>query len=626
MRFNCEIEAIWSENGLKINHKNYHTVYAVPYDMPIVGYKSDLPATLRLWSARAVNRLDLSFFNRGDYVHAMEERELAEVISKVLYPENNHEQGKQLRLKQFYFLASATVQSMVKYHKEHFGDLHTLPEKAAVQINDTHPTLAIPELMRILMDEEGFSWEESFDIARRTFNYTNHTIMAEALETWSSSMLRELLPRIYKIIESINEKFCAEMWKLFPGDFEKISEMSIMAYNEIRMANLCIAVCGNVNGVSQLHADILKNKTFRDFYTAMPDKFSGITNGITQRRWLAVANPRLCALLKETIGDGFLKDYTEFSKLKDYINDGAFLEKFALVKRQNKDSFASYIKRMQGTVIDPDSVIDVQAKRLHEYKRQLLKVLHILHLYDKVMRGEDIGNRKYTFVFAAKAAPGYAKAKNIIRLINAVSELIEKEPKAREKIQVVFLENYGVTAAEWLIPAADVSEQLSTAGREASGTGNMKFMLNGAVTIGTMDGANVEIFERVGAQNIYIFGARVEDINYMEACRGYKPGEYFERDERLRRVISMLTDGTLPVSERQFSDIYHSLLFATHEPADKYYVLHDFDSYDRTFADMMRDYENRDEWNKKALINTAEAGYFSSDRTIKEYNERIWKL
>lgn len=627
VHYDGEIEEVWTPQGLKISHKNYHSVYAVPYDMPIVGYETNLPATLRLWSARAANRLDLTQFNRGDYVHAMAERELAEVISKVLYPEDHHEQGRQLRLKQFYFLVSATMQSIVRNHKTKYGDLRSLPDKICVQINDTHPTLSIPELIRILMDQEGFTWEEASDIAKRTFNYTNHTIMIEALECWAEPMFKSLLPRIYSIVHQINEDFCKKLWNFYPDEWDKISRMAVIAYGEIRMANLCLAVCGNVNGVSQLHGEILKTDTFKDFYLVDPDKYLGITNGITPRRWLALSNPDLNALLNETIGPGFMKDWKHLSKLEEFLDDSAFLEKFDKVKQKNKQIFAKYVYDSQGIKINENTIFDVQAKRLHEYKRQLLKVIHILHLYNQIISGENYNIPPTTFIFAAKASPGYAKAKNIIRLINMVGKLVNEDVRTRDKLSVVFLENYCVSSAQVLVPAAEISEQISTAGREASGTGNMKFMLNGAVTIGTLDGANVEIFEQVGRDNIFIFGARVDEIRYMEKYNTYHPGEYFERDSALRNALSRLIDNTLPVSDnRRFSDIYHSLLFGDYNRADAYYLLYDFQSYNRAFMRIAKAYEDRKKWNRIAAVNTAKAGIFSSDRTIQEYNDLIWHL
>ena len=627
VHFDGEIEELWTEQGLKIIHKNYHTVYAVPYDMPIVGYKSQMLSTLRLWSARAASRLDLSYFNRGEYVHAMAEKELSELISKVLYPENNHEQGKQLRLKQFYFLASATVQSILHNHKEKYGDLHTLPEHVVIQINDTHPTLAIPEMMRLLMDENGFGWDEAWDIVSRIFNYTNHTIMKEALESWSEPMFKSLLPRIYRIIQVINEKFCAQMWQVYPGDWERISEMSIIAYDEIRMANLCVAVCNRVNGVSQLHSNILKTRTFRNYYVAMPDKFLGITNGITQRRWLACANPQLSRLLCQTIGEGWLQDYNQLDNLLPYSEDAGFREDFARIKHENKQRLARFLYATQGEVLDPYSIIDVQAKRLHEYKRQLLKVIHILSLYNRIINGDMPDGPPVSFLFAAKAAPGYTKAKNIIRLINSVAELINRDARINGRIKVIFLENYSVSAAEKLIPAANISEQISTAGREASGTGNMKFMLNGALTLGTMDGANVEIYQRVGAENMFIFGAQVEELDRIELFNNYRPGEIFEKNALLRDALSMLINGQLrSTSSNQFSEIYQSLLFGDYDRPDKYYMLYDFDSYDKCFFTVLNAYEQQDAWQRSAIVNTAKAGYFSSDRTIEEYNRHIWHL
>lgn len=627
IHFGGEIHEVWTEKGLKIEHYNYSSVLAVPYDMPIVGYNTKMPAALRLWSARAKNNLDMTFFNRGDYTRAMEERELAEVISKVLYPEDNHEAGRQLRLKQFYFFTSATMQSMVRRHKNLYGDLHTLPEYVEVQINDTHPTLAIPELMRILMDEEGFGWEEAYDVVRRMFNYTNHTIMSEALECWPKDMFRLLLPRIYTIIDTLNEKYCARLWQAFPGDFEKISSLSIIAYNEIRMANLCVAVCKKVNGVSQIHGDILKTSLFRDNYVMDPEKFIAITNGITHRRWLAKANPPLTKLIEKHIGKGFLTDYKQFDKLEALLDNPEFMEGFIAAKEENKRRLAGYVMEKQGIEINPHAIFDVQAKRLHEYKRQLLKVLHILYLYNKITADPASFTQPVVFFFAAKASPGYVRAKNIIRLINAVADLVNNDSKTKDILKVVFIENYNVSAAEILIPATDFSEQLSTAGKEASGTGNMKFMMNGAVTIGTMDGANVEICERVGRENMFIFGATVEEINQMQRFNSYRPGEYYEKDAELRDVLNKLIDGSLPgVNERQFADLYHSLIFGDYEKADQYYLLHDFRSYINAFNRAVKAYQHPEEWYRMAAYNTARSGIFSSDRTIREYNDRIWHL
>lgn len=627
IHFGGKIKEEWIDGKLHIIHEDYSTVIAVPYDMPIVGFETKSPATLRLWSARAQKNLDMQYFNKGDYVRASEERELAEVISKVLYPEDNHDAGRQLRLKQFYFFTSATMQYIVKRHKKLYGDLHTLPDYITVQINDTHPTLSIPELMRILMDKEGFGWDEAFHIVSRVFNYTNHTIMQEALECWPKDMFTLLLPRIYKIIEVLNEKYCQYLWQFYEGDFQKISSMSIIAYNQIRMANLCVAVCRKVNGVSQLHGDILKQNLFRDTYVINPSKFLAITNGITHRRWLLKANPGLAKLIENYIGPDFKKNYKEFSKLREFISNKEFMAEFARVKRENKHKLAEYVYQKQGIKLNEEAIFDVQCKRLHEYKRQLLKVLHILYLYNKAIADPEFIKQPIVFIFAAKASPGYARAKNIIRLINAVSDLVNNDERTNGKLQVVFIENYCVSAAEIMIPATDVSEQISTAGMEASGTGNMKFMMNGAVTIGTMDGANVEIFEQVSKDNMYIFGCSSDEIFSMKNHHSYRPADVYEHDIELRNVLSRLVDGSLPnVKDRQFSDIYQSLLFGDFGTADQYFVLKDFRSYVETYARLIDDYQDKEKWYKMAAMNTAMSGIFCADRTIEEYNELIWGL
>ncbi|MEF9989079.1 MAG: glycogen/starch/alpha-glucan phosphorylase [Christensenellaceae bacterium] len=627
VKYGGEIEEVWTEQGLKINLKNYYSVLAIPYDYPVMGYMSHMPATLRLWSAKAKTGLDMNYFNRGDYSRAMQERELAEVISKVLYPEDNHDQGRQLRLKQFYFFTSATMQHIVRKHKENYGDLHTLPNYFTVQINDTHPTLAIPELIRILLDEEGMSWEDAYGIASKMFSYTNHTIMSEAMECWNEDMFKTLLPRIYQIVKVINDKFCDALWRIYPGEWDKISKMSIVSYNEIRMANLCIAVCKKVNGVSKLHGEILKTRTFRDFYVAFPDKFLGITNGVTHRRWLAMANQPLTALISDYIGDGFIKDYKQLGKVSDLLNNQKFLEDFMQVKHLNKLRLKEHLKKTQGIEIDENSIFDVHAKRLHEYKRQLLKVIHILHLYNLKKCNPQMQMQPCTFMFAAKASPGYVRAKNIIRLILAVADLVNNDPDTKDVLKVVFIENYSVSEAEILIPATDLSEQISTAGLEASGTGNMKFMMNGAVTIGTMDGANVEIFEAVGEDNIFIFGATEKEITKMERFGTYRPGEYYEQNADIRLALNCFIDGTLNVAtDRQFSDLYHSLLFGDVDRADKYYLLYDYASYAQAFERAVSAYANKEQWRCMAAANTAKSGVFSSDRTINEYNEKIWHL
>ncbi len=628
VHFEGVIDEQWTESGLVVVHKNYQTVMAVPYDMPVIGYQSEMPATLRLWRAECPAAFDLQSFNKGDYMCMMQQRELAESISKVLYPEDDHVAGRLLRLKQYYFLASATMQNMVREHKKRYGTVKNLPDKVVIQINDTHPALAIPELLRILLDQEGLGWDEAYDIVSRVFNYTNHTVMQEALEAWPEQLFKSLLPRVYAIVSAINDRFSQKLWQTFPGNWDKISHMSIIAYDEIRMANMCIAVCSAVNGVSQLHGEILKTRTFRDFYVIFPAKFTAITNGITQRRWLAEANPELTALISDHIGNQFIADYRELERLKPFADKKSFLSDFAEVKAQNKKRLAQHVFKTQGVSINDTSIFDVQAKRLHEYKRQLLKVLHILYLFNRFTEDASFSlPAPVTFLFAAKASPGYRKAKSIIRLINAAADLVNNHPRTKEMIKVVFLENYNVSLAELLIPAADISEQISTAGREASGTGNMKFMLNGAVTLGTMDGANIEILEQVGEENIFIFGALADEIARMEADNTYRPKELFDSNMNIHNAIARLIDGTLsPDEPGRFESIYNSLLFGDYDRADKYFLLYDFDSYCHVFETVLSKYINTYAWMHMAAMNTACAGFFSADRTIDEYNRLIWRL
>lgn len=628
VHFEGMAEEVWTEEGLTVVHKNFQKVTAVPYDMIVTGYDSALPATLRLWRAEYPAGFDFNAFNKGDFVFMLQQKEIAESISKVLYPKDDHIAGRMLRLRQYYFLASATMQCIVREHKKLYGDVRTLPEKIVIQINDIHPALAIPDLMRILLDEEKLGWDEAYDITSRVFNYTNHTVMHEALESWPEQLFKSMLPRLYAIISEINERFSQKLWKKFPDDRDKISYLSIIAYDEIRMANMCIAVCNTVNGVSQLHGRILKTRTFRDFYVMFPKKFTAITNGITQRRWLAVANPLLCELICDHIGDKFIRDYHELERLKPLVDNKKFMADFACVKEQNKKRLTDYVFKKQGITLDANSIFDVQAKRLHEYKRQLLKVLHILHLYNCYTSNEGYSlPRPVTFIFAAKASPVYRKAKDIIQLIHTVAALVEAHPRTKDKIRVVFLENYNVSLAELLIPAADISEQISTAGCEASGTGNMKFMLNGAVTLGTMDGANVEIFEKVGKDNIFIFGARAEEIARMENENTYNPKSLFDQNADIRNAVSRLVDGTLPgVGPEKFQELYNSLLFGHYDHADKYFLLYDFDAYRTAFEKVLAAYIDQPAWTRKAVLNTASAGYFSVDRTIDEYNRIIWGL
>lgn len=628
VHFNGTIQENWTENGLKIEHKDYNTVIAVPYDVPIIGYKTKTPATLRLWSARSKRRFDFHSFNEGIYDKAMADQTFAEAISKVLYPSDDHMQGKMLRLKQFYFLASATMQSMIKRHKVVFDDLNSLPEHVVIQINETHPALAMPELMRILMDEEDFGWDEAYGMVKKIFHYTNHTIMTEAMECWDENMFRLLLPRIYQIICAINEKYCQKLSVYYSKEQEKIAQMAVIGNNEIRMANLCVALCRRINGVSNLHADILKTRIFKGSYQIFPQKYLAITNGITHRRWLALANQGLYHLVREYVKGDILKDYHLFEQILPYKDDKEFCKKYEKVKRNNKIRFAKYIKEKQGIEVNPESIFDVHCKRLHEYKRQLLKCLHIIYIYQKIKKDPACITTPITFIFAAKAAPGYVRAKEIIRLIHSIQGMVNKDPDMDGKIQVVFVENYCVSVAEMLIPAADISEQISTAGMEASGTGNMKFMMNGALTIGTMDGANIEIAERVGQENIFIFGDSAEGNYNKKMYHTYNPGIIFENHPGIRDVCNCLIEGNLlRYGNRKYSEIYQNLLFGEYGEADPYYILADFPSYIETYEKVYHLYvDHKDEWIKKAIVNTAKSGYFSSDRTIEQYNEKIWNL
>ena len=631
----CEVHFGGHVEEIEINGKKQYvtrdsyTVEAVPYDMPIVGYDTTTVNPLRMWSARSPKKLDLNSFGEGHYVQAPEEIELAEAISKVLYPEDRHYEGKQLRLKQHYFFTSATLQYILKDFKKTYGrDFSRLPEKVVIHINDTHPGMAIPELMRLLMDQEGLGWEESSRITQRTIAYTNHTIMAEALEKWPVNMVEQLLPRIYQIICEINRRLCDRLWNCFPGDWDRIARMAVISYDNVHMANMLVAMSYSVNGVSRLHGEILKEETFHDYALIMPEKFSAITNGITHRRWLINCNPGLTDLINESIGTAWIKEPERLSELRPMADDAAFREKFDQIKLQNKVRFARLVKARQNVDVDPSFMFDVQAKRLHEYKRQLLNALHILVLYNRIVNDESFEMQPRVFIFGAKASPGYYRAKQIIRMICALSRLIEKHPRARKMLQVVFFENYDVSSAEVLIPAAEVSEQLSTASKEASGTGNMKFMMNGAVTIGTMDGANVEISEQVGMENIYIFGMRADTVRNMYRENTYNPMSIYETNQEIRQAMTQLIDGTLlPENPAALQDLYHSLLMGNWgSMGDNYFVLKDYGSYSMAQRRLNADYANKKKWLKMAVINTAMSGIFSSDRTIREYNDTIWHL
>lgn len=629
VHFNGHVE-MGNENGRTVfRHVGYNTVEAVPYDMPLVGYDTSTVNSLRLWSARAPKRIDLSDFNHGHYVQASEEKELAEAISNILYPEDNHYEGKLLRLKQQYFFTSATLQYILKDFKKLNGtNWSKLPEKVVIHINDTHPGLAIPELMRLLMDEEGLGWDEAQQIVSRTMAYTNHTIMAEALEKWPEDMVKSLLPRIYQILVEMNKRLCARLWNFFPGEAERVGRMAIIAYGYIHMANLCVAMTFSTNGVSKLHGDILKQETFHDFYLVMPEKFSAITNGITHRRWLMACNPELTKLICDTIGTDWVKDPELLHDLAPYADDAAFREQFEKIKHNNKVRLSNFLKEHQGAIVDPNFIFDAQSKRLHEYKRQMLNALHILVLYNRIVNDPNFTMHPRVFIFGSKAAPGYNRAKQIIRFINGLSALIAKHPRASKMLQVVFLENYDVSSAQMLIPATEISEQISTASKEASGTGNMKYMMNGAITIGTMDGANVEISEQVGMDNIYIFGMRSDTVLDMYRERNYNPMTIFETNQELRLALTQMIDGTvLPDAPSALQDLYHSLLIGDWgNMADPFFVLKDFGSYSMAQRRIDADYADRDKWNRMAVINTAMSGVFCSDRTIREYNDTIWHL
>jgi len=609
--------------------QDYRTVEAVPYDMPTIGYDNQRVNALRTWRARSKQSLDLGAFSAGDYLNATKEQDLANVISKVLYPEDNHYEGKTLRLCQHYFLVSASLQYALRDFEKRFGqDWQLLPDKAVFHINDTHPGLAIAELMRLLIDEKGLGWDEAQAITNRCMAYTNHTIMAEALERWPQDLIRMQLPRIYMILEEMNRRLCERLWNSFPGEWDRIASMAILAYDMVHMANLCVSQSFSVNGVSQLHGRIIKEDTFHDYGVMMPEKFSAITNGVTHRRWLMACNPRLSDLITESIGEKWIKEPEALADLLPFREDAAFREQFARIKRQNKDVFNAFLTRRQDMTVDPDFMFDVQVKRLHEYKRQLLNALHIHVLYNRIMEDPSFTMPPRVFVFGAKASRGYFKAKMIIRYVLALSRMIDKSPRAKSMLKVLFIENWNVSAAEALIPASDLSEQISTAGKEASGTGNMKLMMNGAVTIGTLDGANVEISEAVGRDNIYLFGMTAEEVATQYKKDTYAPIHYFERNVEIRKALTQMIDGTLfPDNPAMVQILYHDLLFGSGgSRPDNYFVLKDFGSYAQAHDRVSQDYQDRELWLKKAITNTAMSGYFSTDRTIAEYNEKIWKL
>jgi glycogen phosphorylase len=604
-----------SENGcLRFRHINTEKVTAVPYDLPIVGYKTKTVNTLRLWSAEPspypVNK-DVFKYKRE-----------TESISEFLYPDDTHDEGKILRLKQQYFLVSSSIQSIIRSYLSEHNSLVNFHNHVSIHINDTHPVLAIPELMRILLDEEKMGWDEAWNITKNTISYTNHTTLSEALEKWPIRIFQPLLPRIFMIINEINERFCKELWDRYPGDWEKIEKMAIVAHGEVKMAHLALVGCYSVNGVAKLHTNILKKREMNLFYEIFPDKFNNKTNGITHRRWLLKSNPKLSNLISETIGTSWIESPIKLERLIEYRDDSAFLERLSAIKQENKNRLAAKIKEKTGVVVDPSSIFDVQVKRLHAYKRQLLNILHIMHLYNRIKEDSSFSMFPRTFIFGAKASPGYYYAKKIIKLIHSVADKINNDPGIKNQLKVIFLENYRVSLAEEIFPAADISEQISTASKEASGTGNMKFMMNGAVTVGTLDGANIEIMEKVGEENIFIFGLTADEVLHYDQHGGYNSRDYYHHDYRIHQVLDSLVNGFFPDAEGEFEAIYDSLLMEN----DQYFVLRDFASYVDIQKKAGEAFFDKAKWLKMSLMNIAHSGYFSSDRTITEYANEIWKI
>ena len=623
VKFGGEAVGRFDEHGkYRVEQKNYSTVMAVPYDMFISGYDSCAVNRLTLWEAKSPNSFDMAAFSRGEYAKAIEQETMAEVISKVLYPADNHIEGKRLRLRQQYFFVSASLQTITADHMKQYGTLDNLPDKVAIHINDTHPALCVPELMRLLVDEYDYDWDKAWDITCRTLSYTNHTVMSEALEHWSESLYSEQMPRIYQITAEINRRLMIKLRNFYGDDRAKLDYMAVISGGEVRMANLCLACCHMINGVSALHTSILENSLFHDYFVMDESRFTNVTNGIAYRRWLCQSNPELTALLSSLIGDGFVKDSRELEKFLAYRDDGTVLSELNRIKRNNKTRLAEYIKKAEGAVVSPDSLFDVQIKRLHEYKRQLLNVLQILHMYVTLKENPSADFVPRTFVFAAKASPGYVMAKQIIRLIVEVSAMLASDPVTRDRLRVVFLEDYRVSLAEKIIPAADISEQISVAGKEASGTGNMKLMINGAVTLGTLDGANVEIHGAVGDDNMFLFGMTADEVEALWR-RGYNPMEFINRDPALKSVMDMLMNG---INGNRFDDIVCSLIRPGYGPADAYMSMADFSDYVRAQNDVSAAYTDRERFAKMALVNIAKAGIFSADRAVGEYADRIWRI
>lgn len=629
VKFGGYVRMIKDENGREcFVQENYQSVRAVPYDIPVVGYGNRMVNTLRIWDAEAINTFNLDSFDKGDYQKAVEQENLARTICEVLYPNDNHYAGKELRLKQQYFFVSASLQRAVaKYSKNH-SDIRKLYEKVCFQLNDTHPTVTIPELMRILMDDYYLTWEEAWEVTTKACAYTNHTIMSEALEKWPIELFERLLPRVYQIIDEINRRFVLMLQQRYPGDYKKIEKMAILYNGQVKMANLAIVAGFSVNGVARLHTEILKKQQLRDFYELWPEKFNNKTNGITQRRFLLHGNPELAAFVTEKIGDGWILDLSQMNQLVPFTEDQEAREKFMEIKYHNKLRLAAYIKEHNGIDVNPNSIFDVQVKRLHEYKRQLLNILHVMHLYNKLKENPGMEFYPRTFIFGAKASAGYRRAKAIIKLINNVGEVINNDASIGDKLKVVFIENYKVSNAELIFAAADVSEQISTASKEASGTGNMKFMLNGALTLGTMDGANVEIVEEVGVENAFIFGLSSDEIIHYELNGGYQPRDIYNSDLDIKRVVDQLVDGFYSAQNKElFREVYNSLLDTNgYEKADQYFILKDFRSYEEAHKRVEAAYRKKEDWAKSAMLNVAKCGKFSSDRTIEEYVRDIWKL
>lgn len=608
--------------------ENYQSVLAIPYDLPVVGYGNHIVNTLRIWDAQAINTFNLDSFDRGDYQKAVEQENLARTICEVLYPNDNHYAGKELRLKQQYFFVSASVARAVSKYMENHEDIRGLSQKVCFQLNDTHPTVAVAELMRILLDEYYLGWEEAWEIASKTCAYTNHTIMSEALEKWPIDLFKRLLPRIHQIVEEIDRRFVLLLQEKYPGNDDKIKKMAVLYNRQVRMAHLAIVGSFSVNGVAKLHTQILKTKELKDFYELYPYKFNNKTNGITQRRFLLHGNPLLAKWITQKIGDGWITDLSVISEIKQYARESSAQSEFMEIKHQNKVRLADYIKEHNGIDIDTNSIFDVQVKRLHEYKRQLLNILHVMHLYNKVKENPFMEFYNRTFIFGAKASAGYVRAKSIIKLINNVAEVINQDESIQGKIKVVFIENYRVSNGEMIFAAADVSEQISTASKEASGTGNMKFMLNGALTLGTMDGANVEIVEEVGSDYAFIFGLSSDEVIQYETEGGYNPKEIYQQDEDIKKVVDQLMDGTYSKGDKNlFIELYNALLETQGmDRADKYFILKDFRAYEKAQREVERLYHNQEEWAVAAIMNTASCGKFSSDRTIEEYVKDIWNL